>query len=560
MKKKKNYFISLSLLIIILFYILLPISTGIFGTILPSLGYYPNISTKLSFEFFIDSFETYGLMKSAFLSVFVGLFSTLLSLIISQLVLSKVFFTKFYFYLKKIIIPLIAFPHITMAVGVAFLFASSGFFSRIYSLFVAGLDRPPNSNFFPDDFGFFLILGLILKEVPFFLLMSINVLSQFDSKKYFDSGKILNYSTFSSWLFFVFPQIYKKLRLSIIIVLIFCSSVVDMSYVLAPTTPSTLSIRIIELYQMPDIKNISLASCLSIIQFFLIIGMIGVWLACEMILKNAKSFYFCLMIYLRNMKLGENFLFIMCLFIMSISILCIFVSLIWSMSVAWLYPDLLPKNITINNFTVFLIDFSKSFFNTIYIGFFVSLLSCTIILGWLEITNYLNFKNKYIEFIFFIPLIIPELSFLLGVNYFLIRNNLDGNLISLIWIETLYIIPYTYLVLMPAFRGINVNFIQIAKTYQKSSFNIFFFVKLPLIQKAVFLSLGIGFLVSIALYTPVYFIGDGKISTLSLEVVNLSFGGNRKDLGVVTVLQMILPLLILSLIFYVSKVAVKWRF
>ena len=72
--------------------------------------------------------------------------------------------------------------------------------------------------------------------------------------------------------------------------------------------------------------------------------------------------------------------------------------------------------------------------------------------------------------------------------------------------------------------------------------------------------MGIGFLVSIALYTPVYFIGDGKISTLSLEVVNLSFGGNRKDLGVVTVLQMILPLLILILIFYVSKVAVKWRF
>ena len=113
---------------------------------------------------------------------------------------------------------------------------------------------------------------------------------------------------------------------------------------------------------------------------------------------------------------------------------------------------------------------------------------------------------------------------------------------------------------MPAFRGINVNFIQIAKTYQKSNFNIFFFIKLPLIQKAIFLSLGIGFLVSIALYTPVYFIGDGKISTLSLEVVNLSFSGNRKDLGVITVLQMILPLLILSLVFYVSRVTVKWRF
>ena len=116
----------------------------------------------------------------------------------------------------------------------------------------------------------------------------------------------------------------------------------------------------------------------------------------------------------------------------------------------------------------------------------------------------------------------------------------------------MYIIPYTYLILMPAFRGININYMQIAKTFQKSNFSIFFFIKLPIIQKAIFLSLGIGFLVSIALYTPVYFIGDGKISTLSLEVVNLSFSGNRKDLGVVTVLQMILPLLILSLFTIIS--------
>ena len=168
MKKDFFFYISQSLLLLILFYILMPIITGMFGTLLPSLGYFPNISNYITFEFFIDAIKTYGLTKSVFLSFFVGMFSTFLSLLISQLILSKIYFTKFYFYLKKIIIPLIAFPHITMAVGVAFLFASSGFFSRIYSLFVAGLDRPPNSNFFPDDFGFFLILGLILKEVPFF--------------------------------------------------------------------------------------------------------------------------------------------------------------------------------------------------------------------------------------------------------------------------------------------------------------------------------------------------------------------------------------------------------
>ena len=125
---------------------------------------------------------------------------------------------------------------------------------------------------------------------------------------------------------------------------------------------------------------------------------------------------------------------------------------------------------------------------------------------------------------------------------------------------SLYIIPYSYLILMPAYRGINKNFINNAKMFQKSNLNIFFTIKLSLIIKTIFLALGIGFIISIALYAPVYFIGDNQISTLSIEIVNLSFSANRKDLGVSTVLQMTLPLIMLLIIFLSNKFFVKWRY
>ena len=171
MNHKRDYYLLKVILISIFLLFLTPILFGFLGTTITSLGYFPNIENKIGLSYFYSLLDLPGLHKSMFLTIFVGFVSTFLSLIISQLILLKVYNSKFYSLIKKCLVPLIAFPHVTMAVGVSFLFSSSGFFIRLNSYFFSQFDRPPNSNLFPDDFGFFLILGLVLKEVPFFLLM-----------------------------------------------------------------------------------------------------------------------------------------------------------------------------------------------------------------------------------------------------------------------------------------------------------------------------------------------------------------------------------------------------
>ena len=558
MNKKILFYLYSLIVILIFFFISMPIIIGFGGTVLQSLGYFFVEENQFTFTSFKNLINLPGLNKSIFLTIFVGFLATFLSLIISQIILLKLFSSNYYLFLKKLIIPLVAFPHITMAVGVTFLFSSSGFYSRINSYFFTGLERPPNSTLFPDDYGFFLILGLILKETPFFLLMSINILSQFKSKLVYDLGKTLNHVSFGSWIYFVFPHIYKKLKISIIIVLIFSASVVDMSFFLAPSTPSTLSIRILELYQKTDLNNISLVSCMSLLQFIVIIVLIIFWHIFEIFVKRIKTFF--LIIFPRTKNFIENFFFIISSFVMSASILCIFLSFFWAFSETWNFPNLLPTVFTFENFFNFANNFYISFWNTVYISAIVSFLSCIIILVWLEVTYLIKFRNKYIELVFFVPLLIPELSFLVGISYFLIKNDLNGNIFSLVYVEVLYIVPYTFLILAPAFRNIKQNYIDLGKTFQKSNLKIFLFVKLPLLRKAIFLSLAVGMLISIGLYTPIYFIGEGEISTLSIEMINLSFSGNRKDLGVFTIIQMILPIFILGTIFYISKIFVKWQY
>ena len=108
-----------------------------------------------------------------------------------------------------------------MAIGLIFILSPSGLFLRFVSPWLTGFDRPPNTYIFPDEYGFLLILGLMLKEIPFLVLVSLSALREFSSTKFFDLGKSFQHSIFSTWFILIFPIIYKKIRLVIFIIIAF---------------------------------------------------------------------------------------------------------------------------------------------------------------------------------------------------------------------------------------------------------------------------------------------------------------------------------------------------
>ena len=558
--KLYNQFIK-SLFILFALIIITPIFFGFIGFFLPSFGYFPVLDKyDFNLSYFIISFEMPGILKSISLSFFTGFCSTILALFFSQLILSYFFNTKTYNYLKYFISPFLALPHITMAVGIIFLFSPSGLFFRLISPWLTGFERPPNFFIIPDEYGFFLILGLVLKEIPFFILISLSALEQLPTKKIFKIGKTLQHSYFSIWAMIIFPLIYKKIRLVIFIVIAFSASVIDMSLLLAPSTPSTLSIRALKAYQSAEFDSIFIASNLALIQLLVIIVLMVCWVFLEKIVQQKHFFLITLNFLSRKKPFFKNILYFTSLILFSFSILGIACAFLWSVGQNWYFPQFFPGSLSIDNILVFFKQNKDIVFVSIYISLIVSLLSLLIIVIWVELTEVLKFKHFYFEWFFFLPLFIPEISFLIGLQSFLIVFNFNSFFIPLIVTELLYIMPYSFIILAPALREIKKDYIKVGSSLGKSRLERLIYIKIPLIIPSIFTAFAIGMIISLSLYTPVYFIGAGRITTLTVEALNLALSNSRQDLGVATVFQVLIPILILLIVAYFNRKLKKWSF
>ena len=541
--------------------VIIPIIFGFIGFFLPSFGYFPILGkSEFNLNYFHLSFNIAGISKSIILSLFTGLVSTLLALFFSQVILLYLFKTRAYNYIKIIISPLIALPHITMAIGLIFLFSPSGLFFRLISPWLTGFDRPPNIFIMPDEYGLFLILGLILKEIPFFILVSLSALQEFSAKKIFDLGKSLQNSNFSSWCILIFPLIYKKIRFVIFIVIAFTASVVDMSLILAPSTPSTLAIRILQTYQSSDADSLFIASNLALIQLFIIIILLLFWMVLEKIVSYKLSFIFFMKILSFKTFFIKKIVILTSVILIFLSTLGIISSLIWGLSANWYFPNFFPKSLTLDVFTNFYNENKSIIFISIFISFIVSLISSLLTIIWVELIEILKIKKIYFEWIIFIPLFIPQISFLIGLQSFIILFDFDSYLLPLIVIQLFYVIPYSFITLAPSLREIKKEIIIVATSLGKNRLQRLLSIKIPIVMSSLLTSFAIGMLVSFSLYTPVYFFGGGRITTLTVEALNLALSGSRQDLGVATFFQIIIPILILITVAYLSKKICKWRF
>jgi len=541
--------------------LIVPITFGILGFLLPSFGYFPILDKhQFNLDYFYVSSNVPGISKSIILSFFTGFLSTVLALFFSQLIILSIFQSRVYSFIKTIISPLLALPHVTMAIGLLFIFSPSGLLLRIFSPWLTGFERPPNIFIIPDDYGFFLILGLVLKEIPFFILVSISAIEQFGARKFFNLGKSLQHTTFSVWCVLLFPLIYHRIRLIVFIVIAFAASVVDMSLLLAPSTPSTLAIQILQNYQSSEPKSLFIASNLALIQLLVILKLFLIWFLLEKLLSNKYLFTFLVNAVSYKSNLIKYFTFTLILILSILSFLTIISSFLWGLGGNWYFPNLLPKNISFEVLTIFFNENKSLILISVFVPLIVSILSCLIVTLWVELTESLNKRNQFLEGLIFLPLLIPQISFLIGMQSFLIPLNFNNFLLPLIIVELFYVIPYSFIILAPSFRAISKDILKVASSLGKNRFERLILVKIPMIMPTFLLSIAIGMLVSFALYTPVYFIGAGRVTTLTVETLNLSLSGAKRDLGVATIFQIIIPIIILLLVIWYKKKCNKWSF
>ncbi len=532
---------------------LAPIIIGLAGTWLPAFGYLPVIGAE---EFTLQPYRDLiahpslpGALRSTLIS---GLSAALISLFLSLWITMHLYSTALWSFTERTLAPLLAIPHAAFALGLSFLIAPSGWLVRLISPGLTGFDHPPDWSTTGDPLAISLTITMILKEVPFLLLMTIGGLNQLDIKRTLWVGQSLGFQPFKVWTRLIIPQLYPMLRLPFLTVLAYSLSVVDLALIIGPSLPPPLAVLIDHWFNDPDISMRLVGAAGATLLFMLITVLISVFILAEKIfvswsrprlLNGIRSSWW------GRMQPTASLATLVILITTALSLVLL---VIWSITRSWRFPDALPQQLSFFYWTKSLPLIVEPLVTSLAVGLLSAVIATILVLGCLE--NELLLSRSKIEsisrrsiWIIYLPLLIPQIGFLFGIQTIFTSLHLEGRWFSLVWVHLVFVFPYIFLTLAATYRNYDQRYVQVATILGGSSLRSFIMVKIPMLSKPILFSLAVGFAVSIAQYLPTLYVGAGRFATITTETVSLASGSDRRVIAAYALCQFLLPFLIYSL-------------
>jgi len=533
--------------IVVLF--MVPILAGLLGTALPSFGYWPGDSTRaLHVQPWRDLADAPGLGQAIFTSVFSGVGATVLSLVIAVSFTASWSNSKISLLVSRSTAPLLAVPHAAFAIGFAFLFIPSGWLIRIITPWLSGWSAPPDYLFIQDLHGVGLMVALVCKELFFLLLVMQAALSQIDAQKYLSVTRTLGSWPVCAWLKVIFPMIYPQIRLPLYAVLAYSLSVVDMSMIVGPATPPSLSVLAVNWMQDPDIGTRLQGAAAALLLFGIVVIAVLGWRGLEKIVIACGRAW----IFNGPRTFAEKFTHwisgIATSLILVVSGFALISLVLWSFADVWRFPAALPSEFTLRTWIGAWDGLKVHSISTFILAIVSGAVALLLGLGILENEYWKGARPKVAgQFFLYMPLMIPQVSFLFGLQVALVYLNIDGSWLAVVWSHLVFVVPYVFLIFADPFRNLDPRFTKTALSLGKPPFTVLRTVKIPLLKAPMAIAFAVGFSVSVSQYLATLFPGVGKIQTLTTEAVTLAAGGDRRDLGAYGLAQFMLPLIVFSI-------------
>jgi putative thiamine transport system permease protein len=522
---------------------LVPIGAGLVGTALPAFGYMPALGMTIpSLQPWHDLAATPGIGGSLRLTLFTGLGATILSLVLALGFCAVAHSKPWMVWLERFLAPLLAAPHAAISIGFAFLILPSGWLARAVSPELTGWLRPPLLVTARDPHGLSLIAGLLLKEVPYLILMIIGASAQTKVRDSVATARALGYGPAKAWFAAALPRIYPQIRLPVFAVLAFSLSVVDVALVLGPGTPPTLAVQATRWFLDYDLSLYPRATAAAMLQLLVVIGSIGLWHLAGNAIGRAGRFWLRQGIRRDATGAVAGIAALMAVLAGVAAILSMAGMLLWSIAAEWRFPDAVPAVLSLEAWSRLESDLARPFWLTLGIGVAATLLALVLVLLCLEQEQRVGRKpGANALWLLYLPLLVPQIAFLFGAQVALVRIGLDGTLIAVIWAHLMFVLPYVFLSLADPFRTLDPRYVRTAAALGTGPNLAVFRVKLPMLTKPILIAGAVGFAVSVGQYLPTLFAGSGRIATLTTEAVTLSSGADRRILGVYATLQATLP-------------------
>ncbi|MGM0984365.1 MAG: ABC transporter permease [Pseudomonadota bacterium] len=520
-----------------------PILAGLAMALMPAFGYLPVLGGEsLSLEPWRALFAEPGIWRSTLISLASGLIATAVSLAVVFLYLAAASGKRFDRWIRRLVSPLLSIPHAAAAFGLAFLIAPSGLIARIASPGLTGWERPPDLLIVQDPWGLSLIAGLVIKEIPFLLLMSLAALSQLDPERRVAMARSLGYRPTLAWWKVVAPSLYPLIRLPVFAVVAFASSVVDVAMILGPTLPPTLAVSILTWFSDPDLDKRFMASAGAILQLGVTAMALAIWWGLERLVARLMGCW----IERGGRARGENGLRLAGKGLILLASVTAFVGIagltINSVAGFWRFPDALPENFTGAHWVQALPSLAGSIGSTALIALVATLLAVTLALGALENEQRTERHPSRALWLLYLPLIVPQIAFLFGLVVLMEQFGTRPTHALVIFGHLLFVLPYVFLSLSEAYRRFDPRWSRLALTLGASRNGAFWRVRLPMLLAPILTAMAVGLAVSIGQYLPTQLLGAGRITTVTTEAVSLAAGGNRRIIGVWALVQACLPL------------------
>ncbi|MEM1044744.1 MAG: ABC transporter permease [Pseudomonadota bacterium] len=525
--------------------LIVPVLAGLLGVLLPSFGYLPWLGfDRVSLDPWRSLLETPGLAWSVWLSLKSGLLAAALSLAVVALFLAAFHGTGPFRVARRFLSPLLSVPHAAAALGLAFLVAPSGWIMRLVSPELTGFERPPDYLVVHDAYGLTMTAGLVAKEIPFLFLMALAALPQIDFRRDLWIASSFGYGRIAGWLFVVFPQVYRQIRLPVFAVLAYSVSVVDVAIILGPTTPPPLAVRLVTWMNDPDLSLRLQASAGAVLQLLVAALAVGLWLALERgiaalgRLALQKGWRFA----------ADRVLRIFAFAAMFTALLAIAVGLalmaVWSVAGPWRFPDAWPAMVSFRVWTGRLASIEAAVAATALIGILAVLIGIGMVLAALEARNRASARNplsRPLVVALYAPLLVPQVAFLFGLQVVFLRLGLDSTLTALVLVHLVFVLPYMVFSLVEPWKAWDPRYAVVAHALGHGANSVFWRIRLPMLFRSVLTAAAVGFAVSASQYLPTLLIGGGRWATTTTEAVALSTGGNRRLIGAYALMQMVLP-------------------
>ncbi|MFD1342701.1 ABC transporter permease [Litorisediminicola beolgyonensis] len=537
-----------------------PLVAGMAGTALPAFGHYPAAGAEgLSLAPFAALFDWPGIGAAVRLSLTTGLAATALALTGVALLLAGWGGTPVMRLAQRLLSPLLSVPHAAMAFGLAFLIAPSGWLVRLVSPWATGWTRPPDVLIVQDPWGLAMTAGLVAKEMPFLLLMALAALGQADAARRMRVTQALGYGRVRGWMVGVFPSVYAQIRLPVYVVLAYSMSVADVAMILGPSTPPPLSVQVVRWMADPDLSMRLVASAGALLQLGLVILGLGLWrlgeasvarLAARSIATGARGRREDAA--LRGLGLSAAFLSAGAVFggIAGLAV--------WSVAGYWGFPDALPLSASWDNWMRHGAGIAESGATTLWIALASVAIALILTTLCLEAEHRRGRPlSRRGLWLLYMPLLVPQIAFLPGLQTLLLVLGLKGGLVPVILAHLVFVLPYVFLSLGDPWRAWETRYDTVGRALGASPWRVFATLRLPMLIRPLLTAAAVGAAVSVGQYLPTLLVGGGRVPTLTTEAVALASGGDRRAIGVYGVAQTVAVILPFALALAVPTLL--WR-